>query len=109
MSTVYFKCPVCRKESTNPTDLAEGYCGNCKDWTGVSLQELPIETPPLLGRVQTGLTVHEGKTWVVLALYDDGDHDVVVQRWRIAPEMAGHLTVNLATATRMAVEDGARG
>lgn len=106
MSVVYFKCPVCRKESTHPTDLAEGYCGNCKDWTGVSLQQLDVETPPLLGRAQTGLTVTDGKAYVVLALYDDSDHDVVVSRWRIAPEMAAHLTLNLAAATQMAVEDG---
>ena len=26
-------CPVCLRTSYNPTDIAEGYCGNCNDWT----------------------------------------------------------------------------
>jgi hypothetical protein len=26
-------CPVCMMTSYNPTDIAEGYCGNCHDWT----------------------------------------------------------------------------
>jgi transposase len=26
-------CPVCGRTSYNPTDIAEGYCGNCNDWT----------------------------------------------------------------------------
>lgn len=26
-------CPVCNMRSYNPTDIAEGYCGNCHDWT----------------------------------------------------------------------------
>jgi hypothetical protein len=26
-------CPVCGMTSYNPTDVAEGYCGNCHDWT----------------------------------------------------------------------------
>jgi len=26
-------CPICRMTSYNPTDIAEGYCGNCHDWT----------------------------------------------------------------------------
>lgn len=24
-----FRCPVCRKESHNPNDKAQAYCGNC--------------------------------------------------------------------------------
>jgi ribosomal protein S27AE len=26
-------CPVCGMTSFNPNDIAEGYCGNCHDWT----------------------------------------------------------------------------
>jgi rubrerythrin len=26
-------CPQCGMTSYNPTDIAEGYCGNCHDWT----------------------------------------------------------------------------
>ena len=29
-----FTCPVCGMTSGHPTDVAEGYCGNCHDWTG---------------------------------------------------------------------------
>jgi uncharacterized C2H2 Zn-finger protein len=30
----YFRCPRCNKVSYNADDIAEGYCGNCHDWTG---------------------------------------------------------------------------
>jgi len=26
-------CPRCGMTSYNPNDIAEGYCGNCHDWT----------------------------------------------------------------------------
>jgi hypothetical protein len=26
-------CPVCSMTSYHPRDIAEGYCGNCHDWT----------------------------------------------------------------------------
>ena len=29
-----FVCPRCGMASANPTDLAEGYCGACHDFTG---------------------------------------------------------------------------
>jgi len=29
-----FVCPVCGMVSYHPTDIAEGFCGNCHDWTG---------------------------------------------------------------------------
>jgi hypothetical protein len=29
-----FTCPRCGMTSHNPSDVAEGYCGNCHDWTG---------------------------------------------------------------------------
>jgi rubredoxin len=27
-------CPVCDFTSYHPTDVSEGYCRNCHDWTG---------------------------------------------------------------------------
>ena len=33
-ATVAFRCPVCGAESHHPTDIAEGYCARCHDWTG---------------------------------------------------------------------------
>lgn len=27
-------CPVCGMTSYNANDIREGYCGNCRDWTG---------------------------------------------------------------------------
>ncbi|MBO0743600.1 MAG: hypothetical protein J2P43_01180 [Candidatus Dormibacteraeota bacterium] len=27
-------CPICGRTSWHPTDVAEGYCGNCHGWTG---------------------------------------------------------------------------
>lgn len=29
-----FTCPICGMTSNHPRDEAEGYCGNCHDWTG---------------------------------------------------------------------------
>jgi len=29
----HFRCPACRATSYNPTDIAEGYCGNCHAFT----------------------------------------------------------------------------
>lgn len=26
-------CPVCAMTSYHPVDIAEGYCGFCRDWT----------------------------------------------------------------------------
>ena len=31
-------CPVCGMTSYHPVDIAEGYCGNCHDFTGVPIQ-----------------------------------------------------------------------
>jgi hypothetical protein len=28
-----FTCPRCGRTSHHPTDVAEGYCGACHDWT----------------------------------------------------------------------------
>lgn len=28
-----YTCPRCGKTSWNTTDAAQGYCGNCHDWT----------------------------------------------------------------------------
>lgn len=34
-----FKCPTCGRKSYNPTDITEGYCGACHDWTGSRMNE----------------------------------------------------------------------
>jgi hypothetical protein len=28
-----FTCPRCGMTSAHPTDVQQGYCGNCHDWT----------------------------------------------------------------------------
>jgi hypothetical protein len=30
-----FRCPLCGMRSTNPVDICEGFCGKCRDWTGI--------------------------------------------------------------------------
>lgn len=30
-----FTCPRCGAQSYHPVDIQEGYCGRCRDWTGV--------------------------------------------------------------------------
>lgn len=30
-----FTCPECERTSYHPVDAEEGYCGACRDWTGV--------------------------------------------------------------------------
>lgn len=30
---IQIECPKCGRVSHHPTDVAEGYCGNCHDWT----------------------------------------------------------------------------
>lgn len=34
-----FTCPICSSRSSHPRDLAEGYCGHCRSFTGKG--ELP--------------------------------------------------------------------
>lgn len=34
MSMNAFHCPVCGMTSVHPTDVKQGYCGNCHAWTG---------------------------------------------------------------------------
>ena len=34
-TTPSFVCPRCAKQSWNPVDAEQGYCGSCKDWTRV--------------------------------------------------------------------------
>lgn len=33
-----FTCPRCAWVTHHPVDVAEGYCGNCHDWTGKRIQ-----------------------------------------------------------------------
>jgi transcription initiation factor IIE alpha subunit len=35
-----FTCPRCGATSYHPTDLEEGYCGRCHDWTGAERRPL---------------------------------------------------------------------
>jgi hypothetical protein len=37
-ASVKFTCPVCGMTSYHPIDVAEGYCGDCHDWTS----DLPL-------------------------------------------------------------------
>lgn len=47
-------CPVCAATSYHPRDIAEGYCGQCHDWTseaeaitdGVAARYTPGRYPP---------------------------------------------------------------
>lgn len=34
-----FVCPRCLLKTFNPTDVKEGYCANCHDWTGKEQQQ----------------------------------------------------------------------
>ena len=36
-----FVCPRCGAASSNPTDIQQGYCGRCHDWTGTTLPPGP--------------------------------------------------------------------
>ena len=38
--TVSITCPACGTTSHHPTDVAEGYCGRCHDWTTVRRQPM---------------------------------------------------------------------
>jgi hypothetical protein len=41
-------CPQCLMTSYNPTDIREGYCGNCHDWTtDRPVNPLPPPSPSL--------------------------------------------------------------
>ena len=31
-----FTCPLCLMTSYHPSDIREGYCGNCHDWTSLA-------------------------------------------------------------------------
>lgn len=37
-----FTCPRCGMTSGHPTDEAEGYCGNCHDWTAAEPGAPPV-------------------------------------------------------------------
>lgn len=34
MTAPSFTCPLCGMTSYHPVDIAEGFCGNCDDFTG---------------------------------------------------------------------------
>jgi ribosomal protein S27AE len=37
------RCPRCGMVSHNPNDIAEGYCGNCHDWTAPVVPVVEVE------------------------------------------------------------------
>lgn len=32
-----FTCPKCQRTSMHPQDLRQGYCANCRDFTGIGM------------------------------------------------------------------------
>lgn len=38
-------CPQCGMTSYNPNDIAQGYCGNCHDWTGMAKEDYDVPGP----------------------------------------------------------------
>jgi hypothetical protein len=42
-----FTCPRCGAVSHHPDDIREGYCGRCRDWTGLPawLEQMPLDSP----------------------------------------------------------------
>lgn len=71
-------CPRCRMTSHHPTDVEQGYCGNCHDWTS--------ERPE-----------HYKEAERYLASIDDvKDRDIAFGRMTVAQV---HATLALAAAT----------
>lgn len=72
-----FRCPLCGRVSQHPTDLAEGYCGACHDWTGVPVATL--HQPP-----QLGLLRPPARRQLLLDALGDiayGRHDAFILDW----------------------------
>ena len=42
MSAPNFTCPRCHRTTYNPTDVEQGYCGGCHDWTRPKPGTLPV-------------------------------------------------------------------
>jgi len=42
MSQPNFTCPRCHRTTYNPTDVEQGYCGACHDWTRPKSGTLPV-------------------------------------------------------------------
>jgi hypothetical protein len=57
-----FTCPRCDMTSHNPTDLMEGYCGNCHDYTG---PDNPMDDDP---RVRFGHDMYFDRNGVPITL-----------------------------------------
>lgn len=49
-------CPVCAKTSHHPDDVAQGYCGNCHDWTSPARDGVQIVNQ--LGLFAEGTPTH---------------------------------------------------
>lgn len=50
--TATFACPRCGMASAHPTDIAEGYCGACHDWTADGHDWTSASRPGLLLNVR---------------------------------------------------------
>lgn len=56
-------CPRCGKVSYHPTDMIEGYCAHCHDWTGgdhrlVVSHDVPAKQIDLVARATLVRTIH---------------------------------------------------
>ena len=67
-STPSFACPVCRAVSYNPNDVAERYCGRCRQFTGGQANPLPMaELSP----------ASAGGPFTLWQFFFDGSHEEV--------------------------------
>jgi hypothetical protein len=65
-----FTCPVCKRVSHNPHDIAEGYCGYCHDWTGEGVRESDAWDHPVRFRVWVDGELAD-ETTIVLGTHDE--------------------------------------
>lgn len=52
-----YTCPRCHMTSYNPNDIAEGYCGNCHDWTSAPIG---VRLPRHSWATRVGVRLPEG-------------------------------------------------
>lgn len=88
-------CPQCRLTSHHPTDIAEGYCGRCHDWTVPPAPTSPAELPHTLGLTD------------LVAIYHRHVDPLVDAHHGLGPglrpgELAGHAIAALAVQHALA-------
>lgn len=102
----YFRCPQCDRRIDDPNGVAESYCGHCRDWTGKTIEDAVISArTPVLGRVQTGITVIDGQSMVVLTLYAQGATDTVLDRYLLPPGAGAAWAAAIVDTSRKAMEE----